>query len=103
MLTQTEKEKLLAEHLNDYINERHTQEECCGFSDGFMKALDIINSNSPSGVPNDDLIEESQEYLTFYKDYKKQLNNLGFWEFRKRKYLKSMATSALEMHMKTKK
>ena len=35
----TDKEKLLAKHLDVYIKDRHTQEECIGFIDGFKEAL----------------------------------------------------------------
>ena len=32
-------EKLLADSLETYIRDKHTQEECIGFIDGFKKAL----------------------------------------------------------------
>ncbi len=32
-------ERFLAEHLNVYIKDKHTQEECVGFIDGFKEAL----------------------------------------------------------------
>lgn len=35
----------LAKHLNEYINAKHTQEECVGFSDGFKKANELANEN----------------------------------------------------------
>lgn len=35
------KEKLLASSLEQYIREKHTQEECIGFIDGFKAALQI--------------------------------------------------------------
>jgi hypothetical protein len=37
----TDKEKLLAKHLDVYIKDRHTQEECIGFIDGFKEALTV--------------------------------------------------------------
>ncbi len=33
------KEKMLADSLEIYIREKHTQEECIGFIDGFKEAL----------------------------------------------------------------
>jgi hypothetical protein len=39
--------KLLAENLTAYIKEKHTQEECIGFTDGFTKAYNIFNSKEP--------------------------------------------------------
>jgi hypothetical protein len=39
-MTQEEKEKaMLADDLSAYINEKHTQEECIGFIDGYKSAL----------------------------------------------------------------
>jgi hypothetical protein len=32
-------EKLLADNLETYVREKHTQEECIGFIDGFKEAL----------------------------------------------------------------
>ena len=36
-----EKEKLLAQSLEKYVREKHTQEECVGFIDGFKEAFNI--------------------------------------------------------------
>ena len=37
--------KMLADELTKYINEKHTQEECVGFSDGFELALQLAKNN----------------------------------------------------------
>lgn len=37
---------LLQKALNEYINLRHTQEECIGFIDGFKKAMHDFANNS---------------------------------------------------------
>ena len=34
----------LAENLREYINAKHTQEECTGFTDGFEKACELFQS-----------------------------------------------------------
>lgn len=48
-MTKEEAQKaILADCLTEYINERHTQEECTGFIDGFKKALEEL-SNPISG------------------------------------------------------
>ena len=36
----------LAESLTEYVNKKHTQEECSGFIDGFEKACDIATSQT---------------------------------------------------------
>jgi transposase-like protein len=40
-----DEKKELAEALDTYIKEKHTQEECVGFIAGFEKALSQINKN----------------------------------------------------------
>lgn len=39
-------EKLLAKCLDSYVREKHTQEECIGFIDGFKEAFNQINNNA---------------------------------------------------------
>jgi hypothetical protein len=31
--------------VSNYVKEKHTQDECIGFIDGFEKALDVVNKN----------------------------------------------------------
>lgn len=37
--------KMLADELTKYIKEKHTQEDCLGFSDGFELALKLAKNN----------------------------------------------------------
>ena len=40
-----EDKQLLAVHLDKYIKDKHTLDECCGFSDGFKLALELAKNN----------------------------------------------------------
>jgi len=39
MINETNEERALADDLTAYINDKHTQEECIGFIDGYKAAL----------------------------------------------------------------
>jgi len=39
MIQETNEERALADDLTAYINDKHTQEECIGFIDGYKAAL----------------------------------------------------------------
>ena len=52
------KEKLLADALNIYIKEHHTQEECVGFIAGFEIALNISIDNSLKEDATKDLLND---------------------------------------------
>ena len=45
--------KMLADELTKYIKEKHTQEECVGFSDGFELALQLATNNDALGGVSD--------------------------------------------------
>ena len=63
--------KLLPKPLNDYINEKHTQEECSGFIDGFEKAIDLVKNgylHLVSGcLSKEELHKELKEYAQWYQ------------------------------------
>jgi len=53
MIDLTQQEQiLLAKHLNVYIKEKRTQEECSGFIDGFQLALKEVKKLNIDDVSN---------------------------------------------------
>ena len=48
-MSREEEKDMLAEHLNVYIKQKRSQEECIGFIDGFNKALEVVKANSVLG------------------------------------------------------
>jgi len=70
-MTTEEKEKLmLADDLTAYINEKHTQEECIGFIDGYNAALARLKLFSIPDVVSTCCDNRTQEE----KDMKKMWN-----------------------------
>ena len=58
----TDKEKLLAKHLDVYIKDRHTQEECIGFIDGFKEALKQGQSLPLDSVSKRDCVKKPSSW-----------------------------------------
>ena len=71
-LTQQE-QKLLAKHLNVYIKEKRTQEECSGFIDGFKLALIEVKKLNIDDVSKDQLFTEKQVDDAYDKGFKDAL------------------------------
>ncbi len=57
----------LAVELTKYIREKHTQEECIGFSAGFRKAFELLSSNAaPTQIEGElsECLNEAETHLT---------------------------------------
>jgi hypothetical protein len=75
-MTTEQKEKLmLADDLTAYINEKHTQEECIGFIDGYNAALtklklfsipDVVSMSKCCNVDCKDMTEIDSVYCEFH-------------------------------------
>lgn len=51
----------------NYINDKHTQEECIGFSDGYKKAISDMEDNSVGGkFINQDIIDFRHKLIEHY-------------------------------------
>jgi len=73
--------KMLADELTKYINEKHTQEECVGFSDGFELALQLAKNNEVLDLVSNRCTEFAAWIQE--KQYNKKMithpNNVGKW------------------------
>ena len=54
MITETKEERMLADDLTNYIKDKHTQEECIGFIDGYKLALSKVKILPIAGVGETD-------------------------------------------------
>jgi hypothetical protein len=66
----TEEKAILADDLSVYITDKHTQEECVGFIDGYKAALTKLKT---LGTHN---VSQQRELLTMEKEAKKYINSV---------------------------
>lgn len=60
--------------LNEYIKDKHTQEECCGFMDGFKQAIIVLKSLQPKPEGKEEKCKCNPEYSEVHSDGYRRCN-----------------------------
>lgn len=84
MIQETNEERALADDLTAYVNDKHTQEECIGFIDGYKAALAKLK-NLRLGVVGERKPSHKDELYAELERMKTKLNSVpdkhkGTWE-----------------------
>ena len=67
-------EKLRAKYLTEYIYEKHNQDKCLGFIDGFEKAIQALSQSEWISV--EDRLPELYEFVFVFADCERKISRM---------------------------
>jgi hypothetical protein len=85
MIQETNEERALADDLSAYVNDKHTQEECIGFIDGYKSAL-VKSKNLRLA----DVVGQSEQLNSFDKWFNKEWYPEEYSHLAIKEYLKTI-------------